>query len=145
MLLIGRASWFLYMHEPGMLLIQVIIIVRHSWEMLEDTIQKNQLMTNAAFQHWEALVTLNSTVCLFFCLFCTTWHYVVFLIPSCNGCIFQECVFEDIEVKQNVFRDIEGLVREDVILSSSTSCLVPSNVFSKVQNRSRCLVSHPVS
>ncbi|TMS06585.1 Lambda-crystallin-like protein [Larimichthys crocea] len=31
------------------------------------------------------------------------------------------------------------------ILSSSTSCLVPSNVFSKVQNRSRCLVSHPVN
>lgn len=71
-------------------------------------------------------------------------HYICVYL-RCNGCMFQECVFEQLEVKQNVFRDIECLVREDVILSSSTSCLVPSNVFSKVQNRSRCLVSHPVS
>lgn len=71
--------------------------------------------------------------------------FIYVVIPSWNGCIFQECVFEDLGVKQKVFKDIEGLVREDVILSSSTSCLVPSDVFSKVQNRSRCLVSHPVS
>uniref|UniRef100_H3DE05 Crystallin, lambda 1 n=1 Tax=Tetraodon nigroviridis TaxID=99883 RepID=H3DE05_TETNG len=68
------------------------------------------------------------------------------LAQALEGAFFvQECVFEQLEVKQNVFRDIEALVREDVILSSSTSCLVPSNIFSKVQNRSRCLVSHPVN
>ncbi|XP_059199278.1 lambda-crystallin homolog [Centropristis striata] len=68
------------------------------------------------------------------------------LAPALEGAFFvQECVFEQLEVKQNVFQDIEGLVGKDVILSSSTSCLVPSNVFSKVQNRSRCLVSHPVN
>ncbi|KAL6100386.1 cryl1 [Pungitius sinensis] len=57
----------------------------------------------------------------------------------------QESVFEQLEVKQSVFRDIERLVGDDVILSSSTSCLVPSKVFSTVQHRSRCLVSHPVN
>uniref|UniRef100_H2UTJ4 L-gulonate 3-dehydrogenase n=1 Tax=Takifugu rubripes TaxID=31033 RepID=H2UTJ4_TAKRU len=68
------------------------------------------------------------------------------LAQALEGAFFvQECVFEQLEVKQSVFRDIECLVGEDVILSSSTSCLVPSNVFSKVQNRSRCLVSHPVN
>lgn len=69
----------------------------------------------------------------------------VHLFPSECTRASQECVFEQLEVKQNVFQDIEHLVGADVILSSSTSCLVPSDVFSKVQNKSRCLVSHPVS
>ncbi|XP_054871579.1 lambda-crystallin homolog isoform X1 [Amphiprion ocellaris] len=68
------------------------------------------------------------------------------LSQALEGAFFvQECVFEQLEVKQSIFQDIERLVGKDVILSSSTSCLVPSNVFSKVQNRSRCLVSHPVN
>lgn len=68
------------------------------------------------------------------------------LAQALEGAFFvQECVFEQLEVKQSVFQDVERLVGKDVILSSSTSCLVPSNVFSKVHNRSRCLVSHPVN
>ncbi|XP_028992830.1 lambda-crystallin homolog [Betta splendens] len=68
------------------------------------------------------------------------------LAQALEGAFFvQECVFENLEVKQSVFQDTERLVGEDVILSSSTSCLVPSDVFSKVQNRRRCLVSHPVN
>ncbi|KAM7406904.1 hypothetical protein PAMA_002885 [Pampus argenteus] len=68
------------------------------------------------------------------------------LTQALEGAFFvQECVFEQLEVKQSVFQDIERLVGKDVILSSSTSCLVPSNVFAKVQNRTRCLVSHPVN
>lgn len=62
-------------------------------------------------------------------------------------CVFceKECVFEDLEAKQTVFHEVENLVTESVILSSSTSCLMPSNVFSRVQNRTRCIISHPVS
>ncbi|XP_076603167.1 lambda-crystallin homolog [Chaetodon auriga] len=68
------------------------------------------------------------------------------LAQALEGAFFvQECVFEQLEVKQSVFQDVEHLVGKDVILSSSTSCLVPSSVFSKVQNRSRCIVSHPVN
>ncbi|XP_034549668.1 lambda-crystallin homolog [Notolabrus celidotus] len=68
------------------------------------------------------------------------------LAQALEGAFFvQECVFEQLEVKQSVFQDIERLVGKDVVLSSSTSCLVPSNVFSKVQNKSRCIVSHPVN
>lgn len=63
-----------------------------------------------------------------------------------EGAFFiQECVFEDLAVKQSVFMDVERLVGSDVILSSSTSCLVPSDVFSKVQLKKRCLVAHPVN
>ncbi|XDV30638.1 hypothetical protein PO909_033508 [Leuciscus waleckii] len=57
----------------------------------------------------------------------------------------EECVFEDLEAKQTVFLEVENLVPESVIISSSTSCLMPSNVFSRVQNRTRCIISHPVN
>uniref|UniRef100_A0A3P9HV45 Crystallin, lambda 1 n=1 Tax=Oryzias latipes TaxID=8090 RepID=A0A3P9HV45_ORYLA len=68
------------------------------------------------------------------------------LSQALEGAFFvQECVFEQLEIKQSVFQEVEQIVGKDVILSSSTSCLVPSSVFSKVQNKSRCLVSHPVN
>ncbi|XP_029935921.1 lambda-crystallin homolog [Myripristis murdjan] len=68
------------------------------------------------------------------------------LAQALEGAFFiQECVFEELEAKRSVFQSIEGLVGKDVILSSSTSCLLPSNVFSRVQNRSRCIISHPVN
>ncbi|KAK3543398.1 hypothetical protein QTP70_020418 [Hemibagrus guttatus] len=56
-----------------------------------------------------------------------------------------ECVFEDLQAKQTVFQAVENHVSEDTILSSSTSCLMPSNVFSLVQNPKRCIISHPVN
>ncbi|KAJ8407120.1 hypothetical protein AAFF_G00287960 [Aldrovandia affinis] len=68
------------------------------------------------------------------------------LSQALEGAFFvQECVFEDLETKQSVFQAVEGHVGEAVVLSSSTSCLLPSNVFSRVQNRKRCIVSHPVN
>uniref|UniRef100_A0A8C8CSY3 Uncharacterized protein n=1 Tax=Oncorhynchus tshawytscha TaxID=74940 RepID=A0A8C8CSY3_ONCTS len=57
----------------------------------------------------------------------------------------QESVFEQIEDKQIVFQVVESHVGEGVILSSSTSGLLPSNVFSRLQNRKRCIISQPVS
>ncbi|XP_056144859.1 lambda-crystallin homolog [Lampris incognitus] len=68
------------------------------------------------------------------------------LAQALEGAFFvQECVFEELEAKRSVFQAVESHVGEDVILSSSTSCLLPSNVFSRVQNRSHCLISHPVN
>lgn len=68
-------------------------------------------------------------------------------LPSAlEGASFvQECVFENLQAKQSVFQAVESHVRENVILSSSTSCLLPSNIFSCVKNRKRCIVSHPVN
>ncbi|KAK2905135.1 hypothetical protein QQF64_033363 [Cirrhinus molitorella] len=68
------------------------------------------------------------------------------LQQALEGAFFvQECVFENLEAKQTVFGEVEKLVTENVILSSSSSCLMPSNVFSRVQNRTRCIISHPVN
>ncbi|KAJ8255821.1 hypothetical protein COCON_G00196850 [Conger conger] len=68
------------------------------------------------------------------------------LSQALEGAFFvQECVFEDLEAKQSVFQAVESHVSESVIISSSTSCLLPSNIFSRLQNRKRCIVSHPVN
>lgn len=68
------------------------------------------------------------------------------LSQALEGAFFvQECVFEELGAKQSVFKAVESHVGENVILSSSTSCLLPSNVFSQVQNRIRCIISHPVN
>lgn len=68
------------------------------------------------------------------------------LAQALEGAFFvQESVFEQLEAKQGVFQAVETHVGDDVILSSSTSCLLPSNVFSQVQKRSRCIISHPVN
>ncbi|XP_017560113.1 lambda-crystallin homolog isoform X1 [Pygocentrus nattereri] len=68
------------------------------------------------------------------------------LSQALEGAFFvQECVFEELEAKKSVFQAVEKLVGEEVVLSSSTSCLMPSNVFSLVQNRTRCIISHPVN
>ncbi|XP_028846205.1 lambda-crystallin homolog isoform X3 [Denticeps clupeoides] len=68
------------------------------------------------------------------------------LALALEGAFFvQESIFEDLEAKQSVFKALETHVGEGVVLSSSTSCLMPSNVFSRVQNRTRCIVSHPVN
>uniref|UniRef100_A0A4W4HHY7 L-gulonate 3-dehydrogenase n=1 Tax=Electrophorus electricus TaxID=8005 RepID=A0A4W4HHY7_ELEEL len=68
------------------------------------------------------------------------------LSQALEGAFFvQECVYEDLETKQAVFQAVERHVGEGVVLSSSTSCLMPSSVFSLVQNRTRCLVAHPVN
>ncbi|XP_056610154.1 lambda-crystallin homolog isoform X3 [Triplophysa dalaica] len=68
------------------------------------------------------------------------------LQQALEGAYFvQECVFEDLEAKQTVFQEVENLVTENVILSSSTSCLMPSNVFCRVKNQTRCIISHPVN
>lgn len=68
------------------------------------------------------------------------------LAQALAGAFFvQECVFEQLEAKQEVFQSVERHVGQEVVLSSSTSCLLPSNVFSRVQNQKRCIISHPVN
>ncbi|KAJ8246740.1 hypothetical protein GJAV_G00254850 [Gymnothorax javanicus] len=68
------------------------------------------------------------------------------LSQALEGAVFvQESVFEDLETKRSVFQEVERHVGEFTVLSSSTSCLMPSGVFSRVENRKRCIVSHPVN
>lgn len=63
-------------------------------------------------------------------------------------CHVQECVFDDLALKQEVFKQVDDLLGDNnyANLCSSTSVLLPSLVFAKVtKHRSQCLVAHPIN
>nr|KAF6368041.1 crystallin lambda 1 [Myotis myotis] len=75
----------------------------------------------------------------------------LFLITGCSniqeaveGAIhIQECVPEDLELKKKVFAQLDGIIGDDVVLSSSTSCLLPSQLFAGLVHVKQCIVAHP--
>jgi 3-hydroxyacyl-CoA dehydrogenase len=52
---------------------------------------------------------------------------------------------EEVDVKRQVFRDLDALAPPDAILASSTSAIVPSRFTEGLAGRARCLVAHPVN
>ena len=52
----------------------------------------------------------------------------------------QENTPERVEVKRQVFRDLDAMAPADAVLASSTSALLPSRFVEDVPGRSRCLV-----
>lgn len=48
-------------------------------------------------------------------------------------------------MKKEIFAQLDGIVGDDVVLSSSTSCLLPSRLFSGMAHVKQCVVAHPVS
>ncbi|XP_036687372.1 lambda-crystallin homolog [Balaenoptera musculus] len=57
----------------------------------------------------------------------------------------QECVPENLELKKQLFAQLDGIVGDQVVLSSSSSCLLPSRLFSGLVHVKQCLVAHPVN
>uniref|UniRef100_A0A0B6YTV8 3-hydroxyacyl-CoA dehydrogenase NAD binding domain-containing protein n=1 Tax=Arion vulgaris TaxID=1028688 RepID=A0A0B6YTV8_9EUPU len=57
----------------------------------------------------------------------------------------QECVPEQLELKRKVWAQIDSLVTGDVILSSSTSALLPSVISEGLVHRNRFIISHPTN
>ena len=53
-----------------------------------------------------------------------------------------EAVFEDIEVKQNVFKSLAAVMRKDAILASNTSYLDPNLIMQGLDNPARMLGLH---
>ncbi|MEX1077865.1 MAG: 3-hydroxyacyl-CoA dehydrogenase [Homoserinimonas sp.] len=57
----------------------------------------------------------------------------------------QESIVEDIEVKRELFRELDRLTPRHVVLASSTSTIPSSNFASSLPGRDRCLVVHPAN
>ncbi|MBR0599848.1 3-hydroxyacyl-CoA dehydrogenase family protein [Sinanaerobacter chloroacetimidivorans] len=53
-----------------------------------------------------------------------------------------ECVLEDMELKQNLFRDIEPLCKASCILATNTSVMSITEIASKVKDKSRFVGTH---
>jgi 3-hydroxybutyryl-CoA dehydrogenase len=53
-----------------------------------------------------------------------------------------EAVFENMELKQNVFEKLEGLCREDTIFCTNTSVMSPTEISAKVKNKARFVGTH---
>ena len=70
---------------------------------------------------------IAGVICLFFC------H------------LMQECVPERLEIKRNVWTKVDKIIDKSVIMSSSTSALLPSAISEGLENKNRFIVSHPVS
>jgi len=57
----------------------------------------------------------------------------------------QENTPENVEVKREVFADLDRYAPPDAVLASSTSALLPSAFLEQIPGRVRCLVSHPIN
>ena len=57
----------------------------------------------------------------------------------------QECAFETVEIKREIFAAIDEQAPADATLASSTSTFPGSAFTSDLQGRHRCLVAHPIN
>lgn len=65
------------------------------------------------------------------------------LETACAGCDFVfESVFEDLELKQNVFAELDRLCPPETILCSNTSVMSITEIAQKSQNRERIVGTH---
>ena len=57
----------------------------------------------------------------------------------------QESTLENLEIKKQIYADMDAVAAPNTILASSTSTFMTSAFASEVKGRQRCLVAHPVN
>ena len=72
--------------------------------------------------------------------------YAIGLAEALDGAAYvQESTPERVEVKREVFAELDRLAAPDAILASSTSGIPASSFTEHVAGRQRCLVAHPIN
>lgn len=68
------------------------------------------------------------------------------LATACAGANYiQECVPEDIQIKQHIFEELDRLSSPQAILASSVSALSITEITRNVHHAQRCVVAHPTN
>jgi len=68
--------------------------------------------------------------------------YISSLKELANSDITIEAIIENIEIKKNVFSELESYVSDDCIIASNTSSLSIASIAASLQNPSRCIGIH---
>ena len=59
-----------------------------------------------------------------------------------NADIVVECVLEEMEMKQDLFLELEGVCREDAIFCTNTSVMSPTEISKKITHKERLVGTH---
>ncbi|KAK9507233.1 hypothetical protein O3M35_007139 [Rhynocoris fuscipes] len=95
---------------------------------LEDLEKRKLLRGNRAARDQNSLIGV--TRCLSECIRSATY--------------VQECIVENLKEKKRLFSEIDRIIDDHTIVTSSTSTFQPSNLFSDLKHKKNYIITHPV-
>ena len=73
-------------------------------------------------------------------------HYTTDLKVAVKGAFYiQECIFERLDVKKEIFTALDEVIENGAIIASSSSGIPSSDFTENLKNRAQCLIAHPVN